>query len=320
MASTAKLITALSVLRVRPIDVGQQGPLITLSRVDVGLYKRYAAEDGSVVPVRAGEQISEFQMLEAMLLPSANNLADSLARWAFGSIRAYSAFANAYGARLGLARTHVGRDASGFDPSTTSTASDLVKLGEIVLTSPVLARIVDQRAASGIPIAGTVKNINFLLGRAGIIGIKTGNSNQAGGVFVAAANVNINARSTTIVTAVMGAPTLVAALERSLLLIQSAEANFRPVSVIAAGTVIGRYRPPWAATIEARASENLIADAWHGSIIAVTVTLHSLQANAHAGQAVGTLRVTGPVAQPAVTVTLRTAPGRPSLWWRLSHP
>jgi D-alanyl-D-alanine carboxypeptidase (penicillin-binding protein 5/6) len=167
-----------------------------------------------------------------------------------------------------------------------------------------------------------VKNINFLLGREGIIGIKTGNSNQAGGVFVAAADVNINARPTTIVTAVMGAPTLAAALDTSLLLIQSAEANFRPVSVIAAGAVIGRYRPPWAATLEARASQNLIADTWHGTTVAVTVTLRSVQANAHAGQAVGSLRVTatGPAAQPAVTVTLRTAPRRPSLWWRLSHP
>jgi D-alanyl-D-alanine carboxypeptidase (penicillin-binding protein 5/6) len=322
IASAAKLITALSVLRVRPLHVGQPGPIITLSRTDVDLYKRYAAEDGSVVPVRGGERISEFQMLEAMLLPSADNIADSLARWAFGSIRAYSDFANHYVPRLRLAHTRVGRDASGFAPTTTSTASDLVRLGEIVMTNPVLAGIVDQRAASGIPLAGTVTNINFLLGRAGIVGIKTGNTTQAGGVFIAAAALTVNARPTTIVTAVMGAPTLGAALRRSLPLIRSAEANLGPVLVVPADTVVGRYRPPWATTIEARTSHNLVVDIWHGSTIAITVTLRPVQATAHVGQAVGRLRITSTRrdAQPAVTLTLRTALRQPSLWWRLLHP
>lgn len=322
IASVAKLITALSVLRVRPLGYGEPGPIITLSSADVGLYKRYAAEDGSVVPVRRGERISEFQMLAAMLLPSANNIADSLARWAFGSIRAYSEFANRYVAGLRLAHTRVGGDASGFDPRTTSTAGDLVRLGESVLTNPVLAGIVDQRTASGIPVAGTLNNTNFLLGRAGVVGIKTGNTNQAGGVFIAAAVLTVNARPTTIVTAVMGAPTLVAALRRSLPLIRSAEANFGPVVVASADTVVGRYRPPWATTIEARPSHNLVVDTWRGSTIAITATMHPVPATAHAGQAVGGLRITSTrrPAQAAVTLRLRTAPRQPSLWWRLLHP
>lgn len=249
----------------------------------------YAAEGGSVVPVRAGERISESQMLEAMLLPSANNIADSLAVWGFGSLRAYSVFVDSYLARLGLVHTHVGSDASGFGPSTTSTASDLVKLGEIVMANPVLAGIVAHRVARDIPLAGTVKNVNFLLGRAGIVGIKTGNTNQAGGVFIAAAVVKVNATPTTIVTAVMGAPTLGAALRSSLSLVESAEANFRPVSIIAAGTVVGSYRSPWAAPIPARASSSLTVDAWHGSTIAITVRLRAIAATAHVGQPVGSL-------------------------------
>ena len=48
----------------------------------------------------------------------------------------------------------------------------------------------------------------------------------------------------------------------------------------------------------------------------------SLLAAAHGGQAVGVLRAaaTRRYAQAAVTLTLRTAPRPPSLWWRLLRP
>jgi D-alanyl-D-alanine carboxypeptidase (penicillin-binding protein 5/6) len=83
-ASVAKLITSLVVLQAKPLSVGQQGPAITLTASDVAIYRQYLSEQGSVVPVEAGESITEYQMLQAMLLPSANNMADSLAIWAFG--------------------------------------------------------------------------------------------------------------------------------------------------------------------------------------------------------------------------------------------
>jgi D-alanyl-D-alanine carboxypeptidase (penicillin-binding protein 5/6) len=44
--------------------------------------------------VQLGEELSEYQALQALLLPSANNIAETLARWAFGSIDAYNAYAN----------------------------------------------------------------------------------------------------------------------------------------------------------------------------------------------------------------------------------
>jgi D-alanyl-D-alanine carboxypeptidase (penicillin-binding protein 5/6) len=95
-ASTAKLITALMVLKAKPLSVGQQGPTITLGPSDLAIYNAYVAEQGSVVQVQSGEQISEYQMLEAMLLPSANNMADSLAIWAYGTLANYSEAANNY--------------------------------------------------------------------------------------------------------------------------------------------------------------------------------------------------------------------------------
>jgi len=321
-ASTAKIITALVVLHAKPLTLGGQGPAITLGASDEALYNAYTARGGSVVRVTAGEQISEYQMLQAILLPSANNMADSLATWAFGSLSAYSAAANSYLAQLGLAHTHVGTDASGFGPSTTATAHDLVRLGELAMQNPVLAQIVGQTTASGIPIVSSVKNVNSLLGTDNIIGVKTGNTDQAGGVFISASHVNVKGQPVTIVTALVGAPTLFEALKDSLPLIQSAQANFKPVSAITAGSVVGRYPQPWGGSVTAVAGQNLVVNAWNGDTVLSTIQLQPVPADSVAGTIAGTVNTSkSALASPqSVPVKLQASPAKPSIWWRLLHP
>lgn len=321
-ASTAKLITALSVLKQKPLDPSVQGPLITLGAQDVALYNSYAAKQGSVVKVAAGEQISEYQMLQAILLPSANNMADSLAIWAFGSLNAYASYANSYVSQLGLNATHIGSDASGFAPNTTSSAHDLVKLGEIAMENPVLAQIVGQPAASGLPIVNNIKNVNSLLGTGNIVGVKTGNTDQAGGVFVAAAKTTVNDKPVTIVTAVLGSPNLSTAMKDSLALILSAQDNFKPVSLVTAGTVVGSYELPWGGSVQAIANQDLGLDTWAGSTVTAKTQLNNILADSSAGQTVGSVKIPGAAisGQISVTVKLQAAPSKPSAWWRLLHP
>jgi serine-type D-Ala-D-Ala carboxypeptidase (penicillin-binding protein 5/6) len=321
-ASTAKLITALAVLHAKPLMPGRSGPTITISANDVAIYNAYVAQDGSAVRVQAGEQLSEYQMLEGMLLPSADNLADSLAIWAFGSLPAYSNFANIYVRQLGLTATHVGNDASGLNPSTTSTAQDLVRLGELTMRNPALAQIVGQSTANGIPVVGTIKNVNWLLGTNGIIGVKTGNTDQAGGVFVSASRVAVNGKPVTIITALAGMPTLRQAMDSSLPLIQSAQANFRRATVIRTGSVVGHYRLPWGGTVSAKAARQLTVKTWSGGSLTAIVGLNAITANSRAGQTVGSLTIpkSAIVNQRAVPVTLAAAPARPTIWWRLLHP
>jgi D-alanyl-D-alanine carboxypeptidase (penicillin-binding protein 5/6) len=226
-ASTAKLITALVVLQVKPLSSGQAGPDLTMSRDDIALLNKYIARNGSMIgKVIVGEKLSEYQMLEAMMLPSANNMSDSLAIWAYGSLPAYHTAANQYLKSQGLKDTYVGLDASGLDPSTVSTARDMVRIGELVMQNPVLAEIVGKQSVSGFPLIGTITNTNRLLGASGIIGIKTGNSDQQGGAYVSAAHITINGKTQTLVTALLGAPTLDNAMASSLSLIKSAEANY----------------------------------------------------------------------------------------------
>lgn len=322
-ASTAKLITALAVLHQKPLNLGEQGPTITLGANDVALYNSYKGQAGSVIPVTAGERVSEYQMLEAMMLPSANNMADSLAIWAFGSLPAYTSFANSYLQQLGLAGTHVGSDASGFAPSTTSTARDLVILGQLAMQDPVLAQIVGLSSVDGFPVANTIKNVNFLLGTDNIIGVKTGNTDMAGGVFVGAARAIVNNQPVTIVTTVIGAPNLWQAMHDSLSLIQSAtQANFSPVTAASGGSVVGHYQQPWGGTLTAVAARTLTVRAWNGSTVTAWISLQPVSPTARTGQTVGSVIIpkSALAEQQSIPVKLGTGPTRPSLWWRLTHP
>jgi D-alanyl-D-alanine carboxypeptidase (penicillin-binding protein 5/6) len=138
-ASVAKVITALAVLQKKPLEIDRPGPSLTLTAADVAIYNSYVAQEGSVVPVSNGEQITEYQMLEALMLPSANNIADSLAIWAFGSLTNYQVYAQHYVTGLGLKSTHIGSDASGYSPSTISSARDLPKTAPPMCPKPAVS-------------------------------------------------------------------------------------------------------------------------------------------------------------------------------------
>jgi serine-type D-Ala-D-Ala carboxypeptidase (penicillin-binding protein 5/6) len=69
-----------------------------------------------------GENLTELQALQAMLIPSGNNIASLLARWEAGSHAAFVARMNAPADSLGLRSTRHA-DVSGADPATASTAA-----------------------------------------------------------------------------------------------------------------------------------------------------------------------------------------------------
>ena len=283
----------------------------------MALYNSYLAAEGSIVPVVAGETITESQMLEAMMIPSANNLADSLAIWAFGSLPTYATQANAYVAGLGLKDTHVGADASGFSPSTVSTAHDLAVIGGHAIQNPALRTIVAKPSTTAIPLVGKLDNVNSLLGSHNIIGLKTGNTEQAGGVYISASTSDTSDSPTTIVTAVVGAPTLYAALQTSLPLIDSAQSNFKPARVLAQSAVVGEYVLPWGGVVPAVTARDLTSRVWAGSTASATVHLQSIHMNTPVGTVVGSAV---DHAGNQTDVVLSRAPSRPSALWRLLHP
>jgi serine-type D-Ala-D-Ala carboxypeptidase (penicillin-binding protein 5/6) len=204
IASVAKLMTAYVILQDHPLSGGGSGPDITVEPSEAAAYPSQARDGDSLVAVAAGEVISERHALEALLLPSADNMAWILARWDAGSQDAFTAKMNATARRLGMTGTSY-TDASGLDSSTTSTAADQVRLGTAAMQVPALATIVGMPTAV-VPVAGTIRNTNTLLGQDGIVGLKTGSTRAAGGCLLVAAWSQAGGRKTLIVAATFGQP------------------------------------------------------------------------------------------------------------------
>ena len=204
IASVAKVMTAYVVLRDHPLRAGQDGPMITLTDADVVDTDRRAGQDESVIPVEAGEQLTERQALQALLLPSANNIAAVLARWDAGSEDRFVARMNGAARALGMTRTRYS-DPSGYDDATVSTAVDQVRIVVRAMRLPVFASIVATPSAT-LPVAGTVRNTDTLLGYDGFVGVKTGSDSAAGGCFAFRAVRWIDGKPTTITGVVLGQP------------------------------------------------------------------------------------------------------------------
>lgn len=317
IASIAKIITAIAVLQKKPLAVGEQGPAITLDQTDVDYFNYYYSHGGSVANVSAGEHITEYQMLQAMLIPSANNMADSLARWAFGSTQAYITYANQMVKSMGLKHTTV-NNTNGFDDTTTSTADDLVTLGLAALKIPVIADVVSQRTAS-IPVEGQINNVNWLLGSDGIVGIKTGNTDKAGGCYLFAAQHQILGKNITLVGAVMGSPSLAGAITGGANLANAAGSNFQTVPIISKGQIVGTYKAPWGAASRLAAAQSLSLTVWKSKDIAITSDLVPAAAGAAAGTALGTIHVAGSGQTASSPLYLTQKISAPGLWWRLTR-
>ena len=189
IASLAKVMTALVVLRSRPISADEPGFTITITSDDVVDTERRRADGESVVAVADGEELTERQALQALLLPSANNIAMALARAVSGTVDAFVDEMNSEARRLAMTST-VYTDPSGYDPGTVSTARDQLLLARAAMRIDAFAEIVAEPAAI-IPQAGVVLNTDGLLGQDGFVGVKTGSDSAAAANHVVAAAVSL---------------------------------------------------------------------------------------------------------------------------------
>lgn len=317
-ASTIKVLTALAVLHQKPLALGEPGPMITITQGDMDSYHSFIARDGSVVAIELGEQLSEYDALEALLLPSANNVAETLARWAFGSIDSFNAYANNYARELGMTGTTV-TDPSGFASTTTSTPRDLVLLGEAAMTNPVVTEIAAKQTAD-IPVQGSISNVNFLLGQNGIVGLKTGNNDQDLGAFLLASKQLIDGNSITVVSVIMDGPDLWTAMNDSLKLLQSAISGFTTVS-ISQQTPAARFVAPWHGSSTAVPAKTQTIVMWRNASATASVSIAPLKPSSQAGTPVGSINITsrGRTLASVPLVLAQNFPA-PPVSWRLSHP
>ncbi|TFD63957.1 D-alanyl-D-alanine carboxypeptidase family protein [Cryobacterium sp. Hh38] len=318
IASITKMVTALVILDAKPLGAGEDGPAITFTDADVDIYYEVIAENGSVAPVVAGMELTQRQAFEAMLLPSANNYAASLAVWAFGSTDGYLAAAKTWLADNSLSQTSVA-DTSGISSSSVSTPADLVEIGKLVVGHPALAEIVALPSAV-LPVIGTITNTNKLLGRDGVDGIKTGTTDIAGACLLFSTDFTVGDNTVTLVGVVLGGDTHSELNSAIAALIQSVQPGFHDVVLAEAGTVYGSYRTQWGDVSDIVAARAASALVWSDSPISGSATATDLQLG-RAGDDVGELSFTIGTGSPVtVPLELQDSVTDPGPAWRMGHP
>ena len=325
LASVTKLMTAYIVLHDHPLAAGVPGPTIGVSPADVATYQNELKAGDSVVAVTAGEQLTELEALEALLIPSGDNIATLLAAWDAGSEAAFVSKMNDTAKRLGLGDTHYA-DAAGVATGTVSTAAAQVRLAMDDMELPAFRAVV-RMAQVTLPVAGLQYNVDAELGKHGIIGIKTGYTTTAGGCFVFAADAPVAGRTRTIVGAVLhqfGSPAqpspLTSAFDAAIALLTSAAHALEQSTVVHAGQTLGHLDAPWAAPVALDATRSVTVTGLPGQHASVTVVLPSkVAAPVHAHAALGTAVVR--LGRQRVRIPLETSRSMPaaSLGWRLTH-
>jgi D-alanyl-D-alanine carboxypeptidase len=189
IGSLVKLMTAYLVLADGPLSDPATVPALSLG-------------DGeSAAGLRRGEQLSRRELLEVMLVASANDAADTLARDVAGSEPAFVRRMNATAADLGLGGTAYA-NAEGLDAiGQRSTARDVAVLARQLMADRTFRTIVPLTATS---VGGhRLPTTNDLLGHyPGADGIKTGHTDEAGWCLAASATRD----GRRVIAVVLGAP------------------------------------------------------------------------------------------------------------------
>jgi D-alanyl-D-alanine carboxypeptidase (penicillin-binding protein 5/6) len=319
IASVAKVMTAYLTLLEHPLGPGAQGFTITITPAEVAEEEWRASLLQSVLPVTAGERLTERQALEALLLPSANNVAALLAVHDAGTIGAFLARMNSTARALHMHSTTY-TDPSGYEDTTVSTAIDQLLLARVAMRQPTFAAIVAQRSAV-LPLVGSVTNFDALVGYDGYAGIKTGSDRAAGGCFMFAKRVSVGGRRLTVLGVVLGqseGSLIEAALASARRLGDSVAESLRLATVLPTGTSVLSVSNADGKRTTATTAGGVREIGWNGLSLPVHVSAARTGTTLRAGQRVATVTV-GELGGVSVTVVAAHGLGAPSLGWRLRH-
>lgn len=318
LASIAKVITALVVLDAKPLGGEDAGPAVTLTTADYQGYLDYTASGARTVTVFQGEVWSQQELLQAMLLGSSNNHADTIARWAFGSVDAYVTAANAWLAEQGLADTSVA-DATGLDDASVGTGTDLAAVAGLAAGSPVISAILANPASA---LAGRrgVDNTTAYLPEEGITGISRSYTDAAGVCFLFTATVVDGDRTFAFSGAIVGEPdydTLDADLAA---LMASARAGVGDLPVLKQGDKYVSFQTAWGPAASGIVGVSKTRFAWQAAAPTdPDVTLDPV-VSGRAGKIVGRVAVTGTAGETSSALKLDSTISAPGPGWRLTHP
>ncbi len=189
MASTTKIMTALITIQVADLN-----KVVTIRQDAVN---EAILHNGSNAQLRVGDQLTLRDLLYGLMLPSGDDAAIAIAGAVSGSTASFVNTMNLFAYRLRLFQTHFINpdgltyyDANGQPiPGHYTTAYDLVRLARYAMAIPLFAQIVHtqhyQLPATSSHHSYSWDNTNTLLTTyAGMTGIKTGYTLEAGGCLV----------------------------------------------------------------------------------------------------------------------------------------
>ncbi|MCX4754518.1 hypothetical protein [Kitasatospora purpeofusca] len=321
IASVTKVMNAYLILQAHPLKKGEGGPKITVD-------KQAAQESGNVdesrVTLTEGQQLSQYQALELLMLPSANNVARLLARWDSGSEEAFVKKMNDTAAGFGMTSTTY-TDPAGFNAETRSTAKDQLKLAEQVMQDEIFRQIVSTPDTTFNN--QKISNTNTLISpKNGIIGVKTGSSTPAGGCLMWAAFKDVAGVRRLILGVTLGQPATAA--EPSILKvvqsvsakqIQAAQNGLTGQTLAKQGDVVGRIDDGLGGSVPVVAAQDLSVAGFPG--ITGTLVLDPLKVGHRvtAGTQVGVLRSGEGANKVEVPVVLKSDLAPPSILARLTR-
>ncbi len=317
LASVAKMMTAYVILHEKPLQPGASGPAVTVTQADGDRYWQMVAQDQSVVPVNAGENLTELQLLQGMLIPSGNNFAEILAEWSAGSVQDFTAKMNAAAQQLGMKNTHYD-DASGFSSKSVSTAQDQLILARELMKDPVFASIVSTKTIQ-LPIAGSLDNVNQLLGTDGIVGIKTGSTEDAGGNLAFAATHPAAGQQINVVGVVLGQKDLTGAFDATETVLKSLDQYLQLTRVVPVGQPVGTVKPVWGSQVDIVTGQEVQMLTWPGMKLETKVEIDDITPPKSANGQVGWLTVTMGEQTQKVPLLLATPIGSAGLTWKLTR-
>jgi D-alanyl-D-alanine carboxypeptidase/D-alanyl-D-alanine carboxypeptidase (penicillin-binding protein 5/6) len=136
-ASTTKIMTA--ILALEKGDLEQEMTASQAAIDDIG-------PDGSNIGIIAGEKISLKNLLEALLISSANESANIIAENLTPNRGEFISMMNSKARELGATNTHFANTNGFHDPDHYTSASDLAKFARYAMTFPKFREIVSTRS------------------------------------------------------------------------------------------------------------------------------------------------------------------------------
>lgn len=194
MASTTKIMTSIVIL-----EKADLGEMVTVSA-------KAGGTGGSRLGLKRGDKASVRDLLYGLMLRSGNDAAVALAEHVGGSVKEFAELMNEKASELGLTNTHFVTPHGLDDANHYTTALELSKLTDYAMDNETFAKIVGTKSTT-IYInnqSRQINNTNELLGVLnGVVGVKTGFTNNAGRCLVTETKRN----NMDIITIVLGADT-----------------------------------------------------------------------------------------------------------------